>query len=757
MSARERVLLGQFLRRRLADPDDPEDPLAPGGVMPRENSFLEQNIPADEALARTPPAALPQMPPPPLGSPAILGLGPTPPLSPTSPAGRQPSQDVSLSRPPAGPIPVPEPPHTRPAAQQPHPTTPHTSPAGLQPFQGGGTGPSTLPPPPDFSPDGTEAVPFQPAPNGGPAAQLPDMPAPQGPGRSDPPPMPAPPHRGEYAPGGALPAGRSPLDDLRNADARILEVLRGLGGDKYAESFGFPFGGQGDLALDPSLYVRHVKRLGDQLGRTAVHAATQVALFLQNNKGRIWNPALLAPPPLLINFISPAIDVGLIMTPPQATRDIHREMAEGVYSVDHISAAPPFYESQKNIGAGGGPGVPGLAQLMGSKRLVGAASQDSSIVDNPASVPPFEPIVRAGLSERNRYTEDRPYTENAVSKIGDLVDSVVDGKDSDFLATGPEGLRVSVSTRREPQKLAKLFEQERTKVSSPHGWRPKAGLATSEGAPFTSRLDAAAFPGGIIPAKIKGENDFGFAVSDSGRPSAVDDDDAYVPLSFTDLRPISGLKYRTVYFRPFLTNLSEDFSPQWNKANFYGRADAVATYMSTGRALQLGFVLHAFGPEDVRTIYQKLNWLSSMVYPEYDRDLVMKSGPVVRLRVGDVVDALGPEGTRGLPGIIESLSYDYSDSLWELKKDLKVPVNIKVSVGFTVLHDRPIGRGGLGKFGGIGTVKEGRYIPPALQETGPVQGSRDFLEMEEREGSFRPVGNANEYTLENIVLDDSEK
>ncbi len=762
MSARERVRLGQFLSRRLKDPDDPADFLAPGGVLDPEKSFLEINLPSDEVVPSVP-AVVPRMPPPPLGTPAVHGLGATPPLTPTSLADPQPSLATVPAAPPAGPIPVAEPPRTVVAA--------------AQPFQGGGLGPSVLPGSPDFAhapngqlpempapdhvPNGVQPGPvdFLPAPNG----VQPAMPAPDHTGPSQLPAMPAPPIGSGYAPGGSLPAGRSPLDDLANADSRIIDVLRKMGGDQYAEHLGFPFGGQGDLALSPDLYAKHVGRLGADIGKIAVHTGIQLALFLQNNRGRIWNPLMMAPPPVAINYMSPALDVGLVMTPPAANRDIHREMAEGVYSVDRITPSPPFYDKQSGIGSGegGGGGLGAVASIVqavgGRTRLVGALSQASSIVDDPTQVPFFEPIVRAGLEQRNLYTSDRTYSEQGVNKVADLVDAVIDGKPHDLLTDDMKTTRYRVSSNREPQKLAKMFEPEKRSIVGRHEWRPKSGLAMDKGSPFLSRLDAAAFPNGVIPAKIRGENDFGFAVSDSGRPPSVDDDDAYVPLSFTDLRPITGLKYRTVYFRPFNITLSENFSPQWNKANFWGRTDAVATYMSTARSWNLGFMVQAFGPEDVRTIYQKLTWLTSMVYPEYDKDLIMKSGPVTRVRVGDVMNALGPEGTRGLPGIIENLDFDYSESLWELKRDWKVPVTVKISVAFTVLHDRPIGRGGLGKFGGIGSVKEGRYIPPSMQDGGPNSNSRDFVDMDQGENSFRPVGNANDYTLENIIFDDSEK
>ena len=183
------------------------------------------------------------------------------------------------------------------------------------------------------------------------------------------------------------------------------------------------------------------------------------------------------------------------------------------------------------------------------------------------------------------------------------------------------------------------------------------------------------------------------------------DDQAYVPLVFTDLRPLQGGKFRTVYFRPFIKSLSEDFAPQWNMANYFGRVDPVATYQNTNRTISLSFKIVSFSPEDLETIYQKLGWLTSMVYPEFESGATLRyfSGPVIKMRVGDVINALGADGNRGVPGVITSLNFNYDESPWELLEGRRVPKNIDVSLGFHALHEYAIGsiKGGSEKEGGL--------------------------------------------------------
>ena len=124
--------------------------------------------------------------------------------------------------------------------------------------------------------------------------------------------------------------------------------------------------------------------------------------------------------------------------------------------------------------------------------------------------------------------------------------------------------------------------------------------------------------------------------------------------------------------------------------NYYGRVDKIATYQATDRTISLGFKLVAFAPEDLRVVYQKLGWLTSMVYPQYQAS-IYRAGPVVRMRVGDIINAVGTEGNRGVPGVITSLDFNYDNSTWELLKDRRVPNEIDVTLNFHVLHEYPVG------------------------------------------------------------------
>lgn len=206
---------------------------------------------------------------------------------------------------------------------------------------------------------------------------------------------------------------------------------------------------------------------------------------------------------------------------------------------------------------------------------------------------------------------------------------------------------------------------------------------------FKSKLAQSNALDGIVRVGVLGEDPDGTVVSYEQNPaSIIDDDDARVPLSFTDLRvdPIRN-GYRTVYFRPLNLSFSTALAPEYNEGSGFGRVDPTIGYQNTRRTFTVSFEVHAFAPEDLQIMYNKMTWLSSMCYPSYGPDSLFSSGPIVRMRIGDAVAT----DSGGIPGVIKSLSFDFADAMWELRKGMKVPRSFKVSVEFLALHEGPVG------------------------------------------------------------------
>jgi hypothetical protein len=161
----------------------------------------------------------------------------------------------------------------------------------------------------------------------------------------------------------------------------------------------------------------------------------------------------------------------------------------------------------------------------------------------------------------------------------------------------------------------------------------------------------------------------------------VPDDENYMPFSFQDLRDAEA---RILYLRAFLKGLTETFTPEWNEDRFYGRTEPVPIYKGTMRTINLSFDMVAWSPKDLPFVYKKLSKLQSMVYPLYDDRGFLKAGPIIRMRIGDLIAG---DKNLGLSGFLTSLDLNYDKSIWNIKKDFKVPQHFEVSLGFTALHE----------------------------------------------------------------------
>ena len=124
----------------------------------------------------------------------------------------------------------------------------------------------------------------------------------------------------------------------------------------------------------------------------------------------------------------------------------------------------------------------------------------------------------------------------------------------------------------------------------------------------------------------------------------------YVPFYFHDLRT-----NEVVGFHAFITELTDNFAPQWESTDGFGRVDQVHTYKSTARTLQFAFNIVATSATDFDEMWTKVNKLVTLVYPQFDGGRWVQSdsggtdrfvqpfsqafaaSPIIRLRIGDVI------------------------------------------------------------------------------------------------------------------------
>jgi hypothetical protein len=121
-----------------------------------------------------------------------------------------------------------------------------------------------------------------------------------------------------------------------------------------------------------------------------------------------------------------------------------------------------------------------------------------------------------------------------------------------------------------------------------------------------------------------------------------------------------------------------------------GRGEEFYVYNGFTRDIGVDFTLYAHSPEEMRPIYQKLNYLMSTFAPDYNNFNKMR-GNIGYLTVGDYLYRQ--------PGIFTDIKLSgMLDSNWEIalsepegdEKDgmqYEVPKHIKVNLSFKPIHD----------------------------------------------------------------------
>ena len=430
----------------------------------------------------------------------------------------------------------------------------------------------------------------------------------------------------------------------------------------------------------PSISIRNfatqVQTIVDELtnsGKLAPYILSQAALHALNpsppGRGQIVNPATIVfgPPPFFGGITTNALDTGISFNQPvtQNPGNVLGELYDGV----HINAQPEA-------------GIPPFSAEGPSLRI--PADDGSSVGAGLAS------IVEASTGQ------EIPQTSKTLDQLGEELNILhrvpEGGKDlSDFILADPyEQVNVVIDNVDgvgvERPDIAAVFELQKSGPSFLMGGR---------GANFFKpkpEIRSAVVNFGMVGAQVNKDTFFSAEDVENGFLSElIDETKAVVPFYFEDLR----LTGRYLYFRAFLDSFSETISPDWNVEKFYGRIDPVVTYMNTNRTFNISFKIVAMSKAGLTAMWRKINNLCKMLYPTFTEG-ILSAGPVIRLRIGDVLAAETGGIAIGLPGILTNLEFDYSSATWELQnfqstvtEELgKAPQWATISFSFQVIHEQ---------------------------------------------------------------------
>jgi len=164
----------------------------------------------------------------------------------------------------------------------------------------------------------------------------------------------------------------------------------------------------------------------------------------------------------------------------------------------------------------------------------------------------------------------------------------------------------------------------------------------------------------------------------------VEDEANGMPFYFKDLRDNSY-----IFFRAFIEGLTENISPSYAPHNYIGRSEPVYTYERGERDISFNLKLAAQTRAELTKIYEKMNRLTSLAYPQYDTDeylggnKVRMKPPLTKFRLGELYGTTNDE----MLGFIKSISYTVDQtSPYETEVGARVPHHINVALTYQVIH-----------------------------------------------------------------------
>jgi hypothetical protein len=164
-----------------------------------------------------------------------------------------------------------------------------------------------------------------------------------------------------------------------------------------------------------------------------------------------------------------------------------------------------------------------------------------------------------------------------------------------------------------------------------------------------------------------------------------------------------------IHFRAFLDSFSDSFTSEWTDFSYTGRGEKFHTYNGFTRDITLSWTVAAQSRAELIPMYQKLNYLQSVLTPDYSAAGYMR-GNLVQLTIGGYLYET--------VGIIRGFTYDIpQDATWE--------IGINSSGGGLDAGSVTNEAGFITDFGGVTAAKDVKELPHWLRVTGfrftPIQ------------------------------------
>jgi hypothetical protein len=159
-----------------------------------------------------------------------------------------------------------------------------------------------------------------------------------------------------------------------------------------------------------------------------------------------------------------------------------------------------------------------------------------------------------------------------------------------------------------------------------------------------------------------------------------------IKLAFECLSNDNTSKSTALVFRALLSNgFTDNNSAVLNPLRYMGRGEEFFTYQGFTRDISFSFKIAAFSRNELKPLYNKLNYLISQVYPDYSVTNSIMRAPIVKITLGDYLYRV--------PGFLQSVNVTVDNSTsWEINLEnspdvQELPHVLEVAISFKPIHD----------------------------------------------------------------------
>ena len=149
---------------------------------------------------------------------------------------------------------------------------------------------------------------------------------------------------------------------------------------------------------------------------------------------------------------------------------------------------------------------------------------------------------------------------------------------------------------------------------------------------------------------------------------------------------IKDLRNNTyIYFRGFVTGITENVNPSWSPTNYIGRSEPVYMYERAERDLSFNLRVYPANHTEFTLMYDKIEKLTSLAYPEYlEQDSMTRmKPPFTELYMAHIGSR-----KRGKFGFVKSITYSVNESGdWDALSAL--PRLFDIAITYQILNRKP--------------------------------------------------------------------